>query len=32
MYKRVIKEPNASSVIIGGKEEAIDLGTSVFVD
>ena len=32
MYKRVIKEPNASSVIIGGKEEAIDLGTGVFVD
>lgn len=32
MYKRVIKEPNASSVITGGKEEAIDLGTRVFVD
>lgn len=32
MYKRVIKEPNASSVVTGGEEEAIDLGTSVFVD
>lgn len=28
----MIKEPNASSVITGGKEEAIDLGTGVFVD
>jgi hypothetical protein len=32
VYKRVIKEPNASSVKTGGKEEAIDLGTGVFVD